>query len=68
MPAFASVLNDKKIVAALSWLKALWPPGVRERHDEVDAAGREEKARGFRRGVGWDAGRCLVRQPPSIRT
>jgi S-disulfanyl-L-cysteine oxidoreductase SoxD len=41
MPAYEGVLSDEEIVAALSWIKAQWPAGIRARHDELNrSAGR----------------------------
>lgn len=37
MPAYEGLLSDAEIVAALSWIKAQWPAGTRERHDRVNA-------------------------------
>lgn len=36
MPAYDDVLSDEEIVAALSWIKAQWPAGIRARHDELN--------------------------------
>lgn len=33
MPAFEGQLGDQEIVAALSWIKAQWPPQIRAQHD-----------------------------------
>jgi mono/diheme cytochrome c family protein len=38
MPAFEGVLSDREIVAVLSWIKSQWPPEVRKRQDEINAA------------------------------
>jgi mono/diheme cytochrome c family protein len=38
MPAYDGVLSDQEIVAALSWIKAQWPPEVRRLQDELNAA------------------------------
>jgi mono/diheme cytochrome c family protein len=40
MPAFEGVLADEDIVAVLSFIKAQWPPAIRARHDQVNAAVR----------------------------
>ncbi len=37
MPAYAGVLSDEEIVAALSWIKSQWPADVRALHDDVNA-------------------------------
>jgi mono/diheme cytochrome c family protein len=36
MPAFGGTLTDREIVAVLSYIKAQWPPEVRERHDLIN--------------------------------
>ncbi|WP_026380881.1 c-type cytochrome [Afifella pfennigii] len=36
MPAYEARLSDEEIVAALSYIKAQWPPEVRRRHDEMN--------------------------------
>lgn len=36
MPAFEGVLTNEEIIAVLSFIKAQWPEGVRERHDEMN--------------------------------
>jgi mono/diheme cytochrome c family protein len=38
MPLYAGVLTDAEIVAVLSYIKANWPPDIRRRHDELNAA------------------------------
>lgn len=38
MPAYRGVLTDDEIVAVLSFIKSTWPPEVRTRHDDLDAA------------------------------
>lgn len=43
MPAYEGVLTDAEIVAVLSWIKSQWPPDVRRRHDEVNAAARSAR-------------------------
>jgi S-disulfanyl-L-cysteine oxidoreductase SoxD len=40
MPAFAGVLSDGQIIAALSWIKAQWPAEVRKDNDLVNAQSR----------------------------
>ncbi|UUX97894.1 cytochrome c [Aquabacterium sp. J223] len=40
MPAYEGVLGDEDIVAVLSFIKAQWPPAIRAKHDEVNAAAR----------------------------
>lgn len=37
MPAFEGVLSDEEIIAVLSWIKAQWPPELREQHDRINA-------------------------------
>ena len=41
MPAFDGILNDAEIVAVLSYIKSRWPERIRQRHDEMNAAGGE---------------------------
>jgi len=36
MPIYDGVLSDNEIVAVLSWIKAQWPPEIRQRHDEIN--------------------------------
>jgi mono/diheme cytochrome c family protein len=36
MPVYEGVLRDEEIVAVLSWIKAQWPPDVRERQDQLN--------------------------------
>ena len=36
MPAYAGVLTDEEIVAALSYIKSRWPQEVRARHDSIN--------------------------------
>jgi mono/diheme cytochrome c family protein len=36
MPAFDGVLTDAEIIAALSWIKALWPADVRAQQEKVN--------------------------------
>jgi mono/diheme cytochrome c family protein len=36
MPAFGGTLSEREIVAVLSYIKAQWPPEIRERHDLVN--------------------------------
>jgi mono/diheme cytochrome c family protein len=38
MPAYGSVLSDQDIVAVLSYIKATWPPDVRQMHDQLEAS------------------------------
>ena len=40
MPVYEGVLSDDEIVAALSWIKAQWPPKVRAQHDQMNARNR----------------------------
>lgn len=37
MPAYADILSDSQIIAALSWIKAQWPPEARKNNDMVNA-------------------------------
>lgn len=37
MPAYGDRLSDEEIVAVLSWIKAQWPPSVRQQHDQMNA-------------------------------
>jgi len=37
MPVYEGVLSDEEIIASLSWIKAQWPPSVREKHDQLNA-------------------------------
>ena len=37
MPAYEGVLSDQEIVAVLSWIKAQWPPAIRDKHDQINA-------------------------------
>ena len=41
MPIYGGVLSDDEIVAVLSWIKAQWPPEVRQRHDEINVQYRK---------------------------
>ncbi len=43
MPAFEGVLTDAEIVAALSWIKAQWPPHIRKHQDEANLAAQRNK-------------------------
>jgi len=36
MPVYEEVLSDEEIIAVLSWIKAQWPPEVRERQDQIN--------------------------------
>lgn len=38
MPIYSGVLSDEQIVAALSWIKAQWPPDVRKSNELVNEA------------------------------
>ena len=42
MPAYEKVLSDAEIVAVLSFIKATWPPGIRQKHDEVNKPAAEK--------------------------
>lgn len=37
MPAYEGRLSDDEIIAVLSWIKAQWPPQVRQKHDQMNA-------------------------------
>ncbi|MGI9521228.1 MAG: c-type cytochrome [Hyphomicrobiaceae bacterium] len=41
MPAYAGVLSDEDIIAALSFIKSRWPANIRKRHDQLNAAGQQ---------------------------
>ena len=43
MPVYAGVLSDAEIVAALSYIKANWPPDIRRKHDEMNALEAKKK-------------------------
>lgn len=45
MPVYDGVLNDDEIVAVLSWIKAQWPPEVRQRHDAINVEYRKSLSR-----------------------
>lgn len=45
MPVYGGVLSDDEIVAVLSWIKAQWPPEIRQRHDEVNVQYRKSLSR-----------------------
>lgn len=38
MPAYADVLSDREILAALSFIKSVWPDHVRARQDAINGA------------------------------
>ncbi|PCJ93343.1 MAG: cytochrome C [Hyphomicrobiales bacterium] len=40
MPMFEAVLKDEEIIAVLSYIKAQWPAEIRERHNQMNAAGK----------------------------
>lgn len=40
MPAYADVLSDDEIIAALSWIKSRWPPAVRTQQERLDREAR----------------------------
>ena len=42
MPAYEKTLSDAEIVAVLSWIKSQWPPEVRQRQEEVNAAAKRK--------------------------
>lgn len=41
MPVYDGVLSDEEINAALSWIKAKWPPETRQRHDGINERHRK---------------------------
>ncbi len=45
MPIYDDVLSDNEIVAVLSWIKAQWPPEIRQRHDEINVQYRRSLSR-----------------------
>lgn len=45
MPVYEGVLSDAEIVAVLSYIKAQWPPDIRAKHDELNAAQAKNNAR-----------------------
>ena len=45
MPIYDGVLSDDEIVAALSWIKAQWPPEIQRRHDEINVQYRQSLSR-----------------------
>ncbi len=45
MPIYGGVLSDDEIVAVLSWIKAQWPPEIRQRHDEINVQYRKSLSR-----------------------
>ena len=45
MPIYDGVLSDNEIVAVLSWIKAQWPPEIRQRHDEINVQYRKSLSR-----------------------
>ena len=45
MPIYGGVLSDDEIVAVLSWIKAQWPPEIRQRHDEINVQYRRSLSR-----------------------
>jgi S-disulfanyl-L-cysteine oxidoreductase SoxD len=49
MPAFAGVLSDAEIVAVLSWIKSQWPPGIRDKQEQVNAAALKNKEAAMRK-------------------
>jgi S-disulfanyl-L-cysteine oxidoreductase SoxD len=56
MPVYEGVLSDADIVAVLSWIKAQWPPELRERHDQINAQHRRTRTGGQRaEGEGMQA-------------
>ena len=44
MPAYQGVLSDAEILAVLSWIKSQWPPGIRAKQEQVNAAAEKNKA------------------------
>lgn len=44
MPVYEGVLADEDIIAALSWIKAQWPAGIRERQERINAEHLKSRA------------------------
>lgn len=44
MPPFENVLDDKEILAVLSFIKSRWSKTVRRRHSRIDEASREPRS------------------------
>lgn len=44
MPVYDGVLADADIVAVLSWIKAQWPAGIRERQERINAEHLKSRA------------------------
>lgn len=40
MPAYQGILDERQIVAVLSYIKSTWPSDIRERHDSINAQAR----------------------------
>ncbi len=41
MPVFEGILSDEEIISVLSFIKAQWPAEIRQRHDQMNAAGED---------------------------
>ena len=37
MPGYEGTLNDREIIAVLSFIKSRWPAQIRDRHDQINA-------------------------------
>ena len=37
MPAYEEILNDKEIIAVLSYIKSTWPPKIKKIHDQINS-------------------------------
>ena len=46
MPPYEGVLSDAGILAVLSWIKSQWPPGIRDKQEQVNAAALKKQAAG----------------------
>lgn len=44
MPVYEGVLSDDDIIAVLSWIKAQWPAGIRERQERINAEHLKSRA------------------------
>ena len=37
MPAYKEILNDKEIIASLSYIKSMWPKSIKNKHDKINS-------------------------------
>ena len=37
MPAYKEILNDKEIIASLSYIKSMWPKSIQNKHDQINS-------------------------------